>query len=343
LYIDKRRMRIGKLNIEKPLLLAPMEDVTDQAFRIVCKRLGADIVYTEFVNSEGLIRNSAKTKRKMDFREEERPFGIQIYGGEETSMEGAARIAESLQPDIVDINCGCWVRNVVGCGAGSGLLRDVPKMERIISAVVRTVKIPVTIKTRIGWDAESINIVDIARMVEQTGAAAMTIHCRTRSQAHKGEPDFSWISKAKSVVSIPIIANGSLETPEKIRDVFKITGCDGVMIGRGAIDNPWIFKQAKHFIATGDILPDPNIEERFRLLIEHLRLSVECKGERKGVIEFRKHYTGYLKGLYGASKVRQEMMLLVELEPAMHRLLKYQDELLSHTMVQSNSDRVEAA
>ena len=208
-------MRIGTINIEKPLLLAPMEDVTDQAFRIVCKRLGADLVFTEFVNSEGLVRNSVKTIKKMDFREEERPFGIQIYGGEESSMEGAARIAENLQPDIIDINCGCWVRNVVGCGAGSGLLRDIPKMERIISAVVKTVNIPVTVKTRLGWDAESIKIVDIAKMVEQTGAAALTIHCRTRSQAHKGEPDFSWIPKIKSAVSIPIIANGSLEYAAK--------------------------------------------------------------------------------------------------------------------------------
>ena len=320
-----------------------MEDVTDQAFRIVCKRLGADIVYTEFVNSEGLVRNSGKTKKKMDFRDEERPFGIQIYGREESSMEGAARIAESLQPDIIDINCGCWVRNVVGCGAGSGLLRDIPKMERIISAVVKTVNIPVTVKTRIGWDAESINIIDVAKMVEQTGVTAMTIHCRTRSQAHKGDPDFSWILKAKSAVSIPVIANGSLETPEKIRNVFKETGCDGVMIGRGAIENPWIFIQAKHFLATGDILPEPTLEERFRVLMEHLQLSVECKGERKGVIEFRKHYTGYLKGLYGASKVRQEMMMYVDLEPIMVRLLKYRNQLLLHDIVQLNSDHVEAA
>jgi tRNA-dihydrouridine synthase B len=335
-------MHIGKIEIEKPLLLAPMEDVTDQAFRIICKRLGADIVFTEFVNSEGLVRNSEKTKKKMAFRDEERPFGIQIYGGEESSMEGAAHIAESFQPDIIDINCGCWVRNVVGSGAGSGLLRDITKMERIVSAVVRAVKIPVTIKTRIGWDAESINIVDVAAMVEQTGAAALTIHCRTRSQAHKGEPDFSWISKAKAAVSIPIIANGSLETPENILNVFKETGCDGVMIGRGAIENPWIFKHTKHFLSTGVILSFPTIEERFRLLIEHLELSVECKGERKGVIEFRKHYTGYLKGLYGASKVRQELMTFIGLDPTIACLLKYREELLLHNMLQSKSDIIEA-
>jgi tRNA-dihydrouridine synthase B len=334
-------MRIGTFDIEKPLLLAPMEDVTDQAFRIVCKRLGADIVYTEFVNSEGLVRNSLKTKKKMEFREEERPFGIQIYGSEESSMEGAARIAESFNPDIIDINCGCWVRNVVGCGAGSGLLRDIPKMERIISIVVKTVKLPVTIKTRLGWDAESIKIVDIAQMVEQNGAAALTIHCRTRSQAHKGETDFSWIPKVKAAVSIPIIINGSLDTPQKIVHAFQETGCDGVMMGRGAIENPWIFQQTKYFLATKTLLPEPTIEERFRVLIEHLKLSIECKGERKGVIEFRKHYSGYLKGLYGASKVRQEMMQYLDLEPAVERLHQYRDDLIVHAAVQTNTGTME--
>ncbi|RPI00818.1 MAG: tRNA dihydrouridine synthase DusB, partial [Ignavibacteriae bacterium] len=250
--------------------------------------------------------------------------------------------AESLQPDVIDINCGCWVRNVVGCGAGSGLLRDIPKMERIILAVVKNVGLPVTIKTRLGWDAESIKIIEIAKMVEQTGAAALTIHCRTRSQAHKGEPDYSWISKVKSAVSIPIIANGSLETPQKIAQAFQETGCDGVMIGRGAIENPWIFQQAKHFLASGSPLPDPTIEERFRVLIEHLMLSTECKGERKGVMEFRKHYSGYLKGLYGASKVRQEMMHYTELEPAVQRLYQYQDVLLAGAAVESTSAAREA-
>jgi tRNA-dihydrouridine synthase B len=336
-------MRIGTIDKEKPLLLAPMEDVTDQAFRIVCKRLGADIVYTEFVNSEGLIRNSSKTKEKMDFLDEERPLGIQIYGGNELSMEGAARIAESSAPDIIDINCGCWVRNVVGNGAGSGLLRDLPKMERIISAVVKTVKVPVTVKTRIGWDAEPIKIVDVAKIVEQTGAAAMTIHCRTRSQAHKGIPDYSWISKAKSAISIPVIANGSLDTPALIRQTFQETGCDGIMIGRGAIDNPWVFQQTKHFMATGCNVPDPTIEERFRVLKEHLLLSVQFKGERKGVLEFRKHYTGYLKGFFGGSKVRRELMDFVEVEPIVERLMKYRDELISSQAVPIKSNHGEAA
>jgi tRNA-dihydrouridine synthase B len=320
LYIKIKEMRIRSIDIDKPLLLAPMEDVTDQAFRIICKRLGADIVFTEFVNSEGLIRNSEKTKQKMHFQDEERPFGIQIYGGEESSMEGAARIAESFEPDIIDINCGCWVRKVVGSGAGSGLLRDLPKMERIISTVVKTVNIPVTVKTRLGWDSESIRILDVARMVEQTGAQALTIHCRTRAQAHKGEVDLSWIPKVKSAVSIPIIANGSLDTPEKIENAFQSTGCDGVMIGRGVIENPWIFQQVKQFRMTGKYFARPSIEERFKILIEHLRLSVEIKGERKGVIEFRKYYSGYLKGMYNAAKVRQELMQYIDLEGIMERI-----------------------
>jgi tRNA-dihydrouridine synthase B len=341
--VTLQNMKIGSIDIEKPLLLAPMEDVTDQAFRIVCKRLSADMVYTEFVNSEGLVRNSLKTKKKMDFREEERPFGIQIYGGEESSMEGAAHIAESLNPDVIDINCGCWVRTVVGCGAGSGLLRDIPKMERIILAVVKNVKVPVTVKTRLGWDAESIKIVDIARMVEQTGAAALTIHCRTRSQAHKGEADFSWIPKIKAVVKIPIFVNGSLDTPQKINRAFQETGCDGVMIGRGAIENPWIFRQTKYFLSTNNVLPDPTTVERFRVMIEHLNLSAETKGERKGVIEFRKHYSGYLKGLYGASKVRQEMMQYVNLEPVVVRLYRYCEELLSRDAARVQTDTMEAA
>ncbi len=329
-------MRIGSINIEKPLLLAPMEDVTDQAFRIVCKRLGADIVYTEFVNSEGLVRNSQKTKKKMNFSEEERPIGIQIYGGEEVSMEGAARMAEELQPEIIDINCGCWVRKVVGCGAGSGLLKDIPKMEKVITVVVKSVEIPVTVKTRLGWDKDNIKIIEVAKMVEQTGAKALTIHCRTREQAHKGEPDFSWIPKIKKEVSIPIIANGSLETPEKIKKAFDATGCDAVMIGRGAIDNPWIFNQAKIFLETGNLPPALSIDERFRVLIEHLKLSADIKGEKKGVIEFRKHYSGYLKSLYGAAKVRLELMQYTELEPIIARLLQYKDKLLLYANLNTN-------
>lgn len=316
-------MRIGSIDIDRPILLAPMEDVTDLPFRVICKRLGADIVYTEFVNSEGLIRDSAQTKQKLTFDEEERPFGIQIYGGEESSMESAAKIAESCNPDLLDINCGCWVKDVALRGAGAGLLRDLPRMERIVGAIVKTVKLPVTVKTRLGWDQESIRIVDVARMLEQCGVKALTVHCRTRAQGHQGEPDFTWIPKIKAAVSIPILVNGSIETPERIKQVFEDTGCDGIMIGRGAINNPWLFAQAKHFLRTGEHLPLPSPSERIELLLQHLRLSVEFKGERKGVVEFRKHYSGYLKAMPGNAKVRQELMQFVDLNSIVDRISRY--------------------
>ncbi|MFI5253578.1 MAG: tRNA dihydrouridine synthase DusB [Bacteroidota bacterium] len=314
-------------DIIKPqsILLAPMEDVTDMAFRLICKRLGADVVFTEFVNAEGLIRNSEKTKSKMVFAEEERPFGIQLYGGLEESMENAARMAESLQPDLIDINCGCWVKNVVGQGAGASLLKDLPKMRRVIAAVVDTVKIPVTVKTRLGWDSATVNIIDIARMVEETGTQALTIHCRTRAQGHKGEPDYSWIPKVQEAVSIPIIVNGGITSPESAKEVFDQTGCYAVMVARGAIQNPWIFKEIKHYLATGDILPSPSFLDRVETLREHLRLSVELKGERLGVIEFRKYYSGYLCKYPGVAKLRMELMQYREMQPILDHIRKYLD------------------
>jgi len=308
-------MRIGTIDIERPILLAPMEDVTDLSFRIVCKRLGADIVYTEFVNSEGLVRDSIKTKAKMHFIPEEHPIGIQIYGSSDTSMGAAAQLAESLEPDIIDINCGCWVKNVAGHGAGAGLLRDLPKMEQLVSRVVKSVKRPVTVKTRLGWDSESIKIVDVARMVEQTGAVALTIHCRTRAQGHKGDPDYSWIPHVKAAVSIPIIVNGGANSPEDVKRIFDETGCDGVMIARGAIDNPWIFQETKHFLRTGELLPPPSLEDRIAMLFNHLDYAIQYKGERKAVIEFRKHYAAYLKGFPNAAKTRISLMAFVERAP----------------------------
>lgn len=311
---------MGTINIPDAILLAPMEDVTDIPFRLVCKKLGADIMYTEFVNSEGLVRNSEKTKKKMMFLAEERPFAIQIYGGGESSMGNAARMAEELQPDFIDINCGCWVRNVAGHGAGAGLLRDLPKMERIISSVVKAVQLPVTVKTRLGWDSQSIQIVDVARMIESTGAKGLTIHCRTRAQGHKGDPDYSWIPVVREAVKIPIIVNGGVETPAHAKEVFDSTGCDGIMIARGAIQNPWIFSEIKHYLRTGDLLPKPTFEQKREILLEHLKLSVEHKGERRGVLEFRKHYSGYLRELPGVAKLRSELMQYVELQPIIDRL-----------------------
>jgi tRNA-dihydrouridine synthase B len=316
-------MKIGTIDIERPILLAPMEDVTDLSFRVICKRLGADIVYTEFVNAEGLVRDSKKTKAKMHFIPEERPLGIQIYGSSDSSMGTAAQLAESMEPDIIDINCGCWVKNVAAHGAGAGLLRDLPKMEQLIATVVNSVKLPVTVKTRLGWDSESIKIVDVAKMVEQTGAAALTIHCRTRAQGHKGDPDYTWIPKVKAAVSIPIIVNGGANEPQDVKRIFDDTGCDGVMIARGAIDNPWIFQQTKHFLKTGEHLPPPSLEERMAMLFEHMDYAIEYKGEKKAVIEFRKHYTAYLKGFPNAAKTRISLMPFVEKAPIADILYDY--------------------
>jgi len=313
-------MKIGSLTLDRGLFLAPMEDVTDLPFRVLCKRLGADVVYTEFVNSDGLVRGSAKTKFKMVFWEEERPIGIQIYGGDVSSMAGAAQLAESFQPDFIDINCGCWVKDVAMRGAGAGLLRDLPKMENIASTVVNAVKLPVTLKTRLGWDSRSIAIVDVARMCEGVGIKALAIHCRTREQGHKGPVDYGWIPKVKEAVSIPIIVNGDIVTPQNAKWVFDKTGCDAIMIGRGAVMNPWIFRQTRHFLTNGNLMPETTIEERVNLLREHLRLSVEFKGERSGVIELRKHYAGFLRGLPNVSKIRAELMQFVESAPILEHL-----------------------
>ncbi|HEY4613203.1 MAG TPA: tRNA-dihydrouridine synthase, partial [Bacteroidota bacterium] len=244
-------------------------------------------------------------------------------------------IAESCNPDLIDINCGCWVKDVALRGAGAGLLRDLPKMQRIVSTVVKSVKLPVTVKTRLGWDHESIRIVEVAQMLEQTGAQALTIHCRTRSQGHKGDPDFSWIPKVKAAVRIPVFVNGSIETPAKVKQVFDETGCDGVMIGRGAIDNPWIFRQTKQYLLSQEVPSLPTLDERMAVMLEHLALSVEFKGERKGVIEFRKHYAGYLKGLPHASKVRQDVMQWVEQQPIIGRVNEYFETLKQHEPMES--------
>lgn len=324
-------MHIGPIDIEKAVLLAPMEDVTDIPFRLVCKRLGADIVYTEFVNAEGLVRKSAKTHRKMAFLPEERPFGIQIYGGGTESMEGAAAIAEKLSPDLIDINCGCWVKNVVGHGAGAGLLRDLPRMETLVAGVVKAVRLPVTVKTRIGWDATSIRIVEVAQRMEQAGAQALTVHCRTRVQGHSGDPDYSFIPAVKKAVSIPIIVNGGIDSPARAGKVFADTGCDGVMIARGAIHNPWIFRETRHYLATGELLPGPSFRERVDVMLEHLRLSVEHKGEKYGVLEFRKHYTGYLRETPNIAKLRAELMTYTELEPILARIALYAEEVIGLT------------
>ena len=312
-------MKIGPIDIEKPIALAPMEDVTDKSFRLFSKRMGADLVYTEFTNCDGITRRIAKVLRKIEVLEEERPVAIQLFGGVEGSMENAARIAETYKPDFIDINCGCWVKDVVARGQGAALLKDLPHFEKIVRSTVRGTKLPVTVKTRLGWDEKSIVILDVAKMVEQAGAAALTIHCRTRSQGHEGSADWTWLEKVKKVVSIPVIGNGDLQTAQDVKRMFEC-GCDGVMIGRAGITNPWIFKQAKHYLKTGELLPDPTIQERVDTCIEHLKLSVAFKGQHFGVMEFRKHYAGYFRGIPNIARLREELMQLLDVENVIKRL-----------------------
>ncbi|MEJ5262962.1 MAG: tRNA dihydrouridine synthase DusB [Ignavibacterium sp.] len=320
---------IGKIKIDKAVLLAPMEDVTDLSFRLVCKELGADVVYTEFVNSEGLVRGSEKTHKKLKIHENERPVGIQIYGGNPDSMIEAAKIAEDENPDIIDINAGCWVKNVVGCGAGSALLKDPEFMQRLIKGVVDAVKIPVTVKTRIGWDENSIQIIDIAKRLEAIGVAALTVHCRTRKMGHRGEPDWSWIPKIKEAVNIPVVLNGGVFTAEDVKRAFDETNADAVMIARGAIGNPWIFLEAKELLNTGKISTIIDDELKINTCLKHLRLAIGIKGERRAVIEHRKFYSGYLKGMHHASKIRSELMQYYDYDSVEKCLLDYLEELKS--------------
>jgi tRNA-dihydrouridine synthase B len=314
-------LKIGPLAVSPGLLLAPMEDVTDLPFRSLCKRLGADLVYTEFVNAEGLIRQARRARQKLEFLEAERPVGIQLYGATELSMEQAARIATAQGPDLIDINCGCWVRDVALRGAGAGLLRDLPRMREVVARVVRSTHLPVTVKTRLGWDAESIRIVEVARMLEDLGVQALSLHCRTRAQGHQGVADYSWIPRIKEAVAIPVILNGDVVTPQDVERAFAQTGCDGVMIGRGAVQNPWIFRQARHYLETGQLLPPPSLAERASLCLEHLRLAASRKGGSAALAGMRRHYAGYFRGLPGAAGLRAELGALKEAGQVEEKLL----------------------
>ena len=319
---------IDHIKINNALLLAPMEDVTGLGFRKLCKEMGADIVYTEFVNSDGLIRNNKKTAKKMIIAEEERPVGIQIYGADIESMVEAARIAEGLNPDIIDINAGCWVKKVVKRGAGSGLLKDPDYMEEMVESIVRAVNKPVTVKTRLGWDSDSIIICEVAKRLENVGARALTIHCRTSKQGHSGEADWSFIPNIKKVVKIPVVVNGGVFTAEDAKRAFEETGADGVMIARGAIQHPWIFREAKHLIDTGAQLDEISPRERIETALKHLKYEIEYKDEeRQAVIPFRKYYTGYLKGLYYSSQIRQQLMAFLEYAQIEDLLLNYLEDL----------------
>src|SRR3989304_6317499 len=323
-------LKIGNIEIQNAILLAPMEDVTDISFRLICRELGADIVYTEFVNSEGLIRANEKTHKKLRIVEEERPVGIQIYGADIQSMVGAARIAEAENPDLIDINAGCWVKNVVGQGAGSALLKDPPYMHQLVEAVVKSTSLPVTVKTRLGWDNDDIRILEVAKRMESDGAVELTVHCRTRKMGHKGEADWSWIPKIKEVINIPVILNGGVLTTSDVKKAFEESGADGVMIARGAIGNPWIFLEAKELMQKGNISTVIDEAMRIKTTLRHLHLAIKVKGERRAVLEHRKFYTGYLKGLYNASKTRNELMQFTDYAGVEETLNKYLEYLQIH-------------
>lgn len=321
---------VAKINIEKAVLLAPMEDVTDISFRLICRELGADVVYTEFVNSEGLVRKSEKTHKKLKIIEDERPVGIQIYGAGIESMVGAARIAEKENPDLIDINAGCWVKNVVGHGAGSALLKDPPYMQKMVKEIVDSVSLPVTVKTRLGWDHESIQIIDVAKRIEDAGAKALTVHCRTRTMGHKGDAEWSWIPRIKEAISIPVVLNGNVLTAEDVKKAFDETNADGVMIARGAIGNPWIFAEAKELLNYGFIKTKMDVEKKIKIGLRHLHLAIKVKGERRAVLEHRKFYSGYLKGEYNASQIRQSLMSVVDYNSVEDILLRYLEQLKNY-------------
>jgi tRNA-dihydrouridine synthase B len=307
--------------------LAPMEDVTEPPFRLICKRLGADITYTEFISSDGLIRDARKARNKLFYYKEERPIGIQIFGKDAEVVSEAAMIAETAEPDFIDINCGCWVKDVALKGAGAGFLKDIPGMKNLAESVLKSVKLPVTLKTRLGWDEKSIVIVEVAKIMEDIGIQALTVHCRIRGQGNKGEADWSWVKKIKdSGVNIPIILNGNIKSPEDVKFVFDNYQPDAVMIGQAAITNPWIFRQTKYFLENGINEEVPTLKERINTCLEHLKLAVEFKGEKYGVLEFRKHYSGYLREFSNISQIRLELMKFSEYAPIEERLTEFREE-----------------
>lgn len=303
--------KIGDIQLpEFPLLLAPMEDVSDPPFRALCKEHGADVVYTEFISSEGLIRDAAKSVIKLDIYEKERPVGIQIFGAEMDSMLQAIDIVEKSNPDIIDINFGCPVKKVVCKNAGAGILRDIPLMVKLTEAMVKRTKLPVTVKTRLGWDSNSIKIVEVAERLQDVGIKAISIHGRTRVQMYKGEADWVPIAEVKNNqrMHIPVFGNGDVDSPEaalRMRDDF---GLDGAMIGRASIGNPWFFNQVKHYFETGQHLPSPSMEERVEAARRHLQMSIDWKGEKLGVFETRRHYTNYFKGIPHFKEYRMKMV-----------------------------------
>lgn len=310
-------LKIDKIELpDFPLLLAPMEDVSDPPFRRLCKMHGADLMYSEFISSEGLIRDAIKSKKKLDIFDYERPVGIQIFGGDEEAMAMSAKIVETVQPDLVDINFGCPVKKVVSKGAGAGVLKDIDLMVKLTKAVVNSTELPVTVKTRLGWDTESINIEEVAERLQEVGIKALTIHARTRTQMYKGKADWEYISKVKNNpnIEIPIFGNGDIDSPETALEYREKYNIDGMMIGRGAIGYPWIFNEIKHFFQTGEKLTPPTIKDRLEAVRQHAEWSTEWKGERAGLIEMRQHYSNYFRGIPHFKEYRTKFLQVLTMQ-----------------------------
>lgn len=312
---------------EFPLLLAPMEDVSDPPFRALCKKHGADLMYTEFISSEGLIRDAIKSRKKLDIFDYERPIGIQIFGGDEEAMALSAKIVDATNPDLLDINFGCPVKKVVCKGAGAGVLKDIDLMVRLTQACIKSTKLPVTVKTRLGWDDSSINIMEVAERLQDIGIEALSIHGRTRAQMYKGEADWRMIAEVKNNprIHIPIFGNGDIDSPEKALEYKNRYGVDGIMIGRAAIGYPWIFNEIKHYLNTGELLPPPTIADRVQAARDHLEMSVQWKGERLGIAEMKRHYTNYFKGIAHFKEYRTKLVTSFDLNE-IRDLLSYVEE-----------------
>ncbi len=306
-------VKIGNIELpDFPLLLAPMEDVSDPPFRRLCKLHGADLMYSEFISSEGLIRDAIKSRQKLDIFDYEKPVGIQIFGGDEEAMALSAKIVEAVQPDLIDINFGCPVKKVVCKGAGAGVLKDVDLMVRLTKAVIKSTHLPVTVKTRLGWDDDSINIDEVAERLQDIGVQSLTVHARTRAQMYKGHSDWSHIQRIKNNprITMPIFGNGDIDSPEKALEYKNKYGLDGMMIGRAAIGYPWIFNEIKHYFQTGENLAKPTISDRVEAARNHLEWAMDWKGEKLGILETRRHYTNYFKGIPNFKEYRTRLVSL---------------------------------
>lgn len=334
-----KKLKIGKNEFTNAVLLAPMEGITDLPFRLICKELGADIVYTEFVASEALIRDVPKSFKKIALNEKERPVAIQIFGNNPERMAMAAKIAQDEGADFVDINYGCWVKKVVNNNAGSALMKTPDLMAEITEQCVNAVSVPVTVKTRLGWNSENINIYEIAKMQEQAGASAITVHCRTREQKITGKADWSHIPKIKANITIPLILNGDIMTPELALQAMQ-TEADAIMIARGAVGNPFLFREAKQIInesETKEIKINDTIRERIDFCIKHLKLNIEIKGKH-GLLEFRKYYSGYLRGMFSAREVRQKLVVSNNFDEIVNFLNEYYDYLKNAQMLEISNN-----